>query len=709
MICSGAILMSACGDGGQVGPPEREDNPFFTDFETPFGAPPFHLINDEHFLPAIEEGMKIQTEEIEAIASNPDDPTFENTMLAMEFSGELLSRVTSVFYNLSSSHTNDEIQAISKEIAPKMSAHSDNISLNPDLFKRVKTLYEKREDLDLDPEQMKLLEKSYKNFVRSGALLEGDARERLKEINSELSGLTVDFGQNVLKENNAFELVIDNEEDLAGLPDYAIKAAAKAAKDSDREGKWIFTLSPPSFGPFIQYAENRELREQIYQAYQLRGNNDNEFDNKENARKMANLRIEKANLLGYETHAHYVLEQSMAKNPDAVYNLLEQLWSPALAKAKGEAAQFQAMIDASGGNYELAPHDWKFYAEKVRKEKYAIDQEEVKQYFSLEKVRDGVFMVCEKLWGLKFEELPQLPVYQEDVTAWEVKESDGSHIGILYMDMFARPSKRGGAWMSSYKRQSYENNERQAPIITINCNFNAPTEDTPSLLSFGEVTTFFHEFGHALHGLLSDVKYASMAGTSVPRDFVELPSQIMENWAGDPEVMVMYAKHYETGEVIPEELMEKLKNSGTFNQGFATTEYLAASFLDLDYHTRTEPITGDINEFESESMDNIGLISEIPPRYRTTNFNHIFAGGYSSGYYSYIWSGVLDTDAYQAFKETGDLFDQDKAQSFRENVLERGGTREPMEMYVDFRGREPQIDALLKKRGLDNLPEVKRN
>lgn len=675
-------------------------NPFFTTYNTPFEVPPFDQIRNEHFKPAIEEGIRRHAAEIEAIATSEEAPTFENTIAAMDTSGALLDKVTSVFYPLSSANTNDSIQTIAKEVAPKLSAHSDNITLNPQLFARVKEVWDKKDQLNLDEEQQMLLEDTYKSFVRSGANLSEANKEKLRSINEELSVLSLQFGQNILDETNNYQLVIEKEEDLAGLPAGLVETAAAEAKKAGMEGKWIFTLHNPSVMPFLQYADNRELRKEIWNAYQMRGNNNNEFDNKENIRKMTNLRMERAQLLGYDTHADYVLEESMSKTPENVYKLLDQLWAPALEVAEQEAKDMQEMINKSGENFELAPYDWRYYTEKIRKERYDLNAEEIKPYFSLEKVKEGVFNVTNKLYGLTFEELKDVPKYHEDVTAYEVKEADGTHVGVLYMDFFPRESKRGGAWMTSFRSQQMENGERKAPVISIVGNFSKPTEGAPALLTFDEVTTFYHEFGHALHGLLSDVKYESLAGTNVPRDFVELPSQIMENWASEPEVMKMYATHYKTGDTIPDELIQKMKAAGTFNQGFATTEYLAASLLDLNYHTLKEPLTGDIKEFEEASMDKIGLIDEIIPRYRSTYFNHIFAGGYSSGYYSYIWSGVLDSDAFQAFKEKS-LFDPELAASFRENVLERGGTREPMDMYVDFRGRQPDIQPLLEKRGLD--------
>lgn len=675
-------------------------NPFFQSYNTPFNVPAFDKIKNEHFKPAILEGIKRNEVEINAIANNPDAPTFENTILAMENAGQLLSEVNRVFGNYNSANTNDELQALAKEIAPNLSSHYDNISLNEKLFARVKTLWNKKESLNLNLEQAKLLENRHKSFVRSGANLSATDKDKLRKINAELSITGLKYGQNLLAETNKYELVISDKKDLAGLPSQLIEAAASDAKAKGKAGKWVFTLSNSSVMPFLQYSSNRKLRQEIWNAYQMRANNNNEFDNKENAVKLANLRGEKARLLGYKSHADYVLEESMAKKPENVAKLLNDLWKPALEIAKVEAADIQKMMDKEGIKDKVQPYDWRYYTEKIRKQRFDLDEQELKPYFSLDNVRKGVFQVTENLYGLKFKQLNNIPVYHEDVTAWEVTEANGTHVGILYMDFHPRASKRGGAWMTSYRNQETKDGVRQAPVISIVCNFTKPTADAPALLTFDEVTTYFHEFGHALHGLLSDVTYKSLAGTSVPRDFVELPSQIMENWAAEPEVLKMYAKHYKTGETIPDVLIEKLQKAGTFDQGFATVEYLAASLLDMDYHSQTAAITLDANTFEKNAMQKIGLIDAIIPRYRSTYFQHIFSGGYSSGYYSYIWSGVLDTDAFEAFKTTT-LFNPEMAKSFRENVLEKGGTEDPMVLYKRFRGAEPSIEPLLRKRGLD--------
>ena len=685
------LLFWACSKQGK--------NPFFSDYNTPFNTPPFEKIKEEHYLPAFNEGIKQQQKQIDAIANNSEAPTFKNTIEAIENSKPLLTKVINVFYNMTSANTNDELQRIAKEVAPLLSKNRDDINLNEKLFKRVKAVYEKKDKLNLSVEQNMLLEKYYKDFVRGGANLDEEKKGKLREINKELSVLTVQFGENILKENNVFELVIEKEEDLAGLPEAVITGAAETAKEREHEGKWVFTLHKPSMIPFLQYSEKRELREKIFKAYINRGNNNNELDNKANSSRIATLRVEKATLLGYKTHADFVLENNMAKQPENVYELLNKLWVPALKIAKKEANELQDMIYKEGKNFKLEAWDWWYYAEKLKKAKYELDDETLRPYFKLENVRDGVFAVANKLYGIQFVEITDIPKYHEDVKVFEVKEADGSHIGILYTDYFPRASKRGGAWMNSFRKQSRQEGKEITPVICNVCNFSKPTGDKPALLSFEEVTTLFHEFGHALHGLLSNSTYEKLSGTSVPRDFVELPSQIMENWASEPEVLKMYAKHYETGEVIPQELIDKLKNASHFNQGFATVEYLAASFLDMDWHTLTEAKEYDALEFETNSLDKIGLIPEIVVRYRSPYFNHIFSGGYSSGYYSYIWAEVLDADAFEAFKETS-LFDKKTAQAFRKNILEAGGTENPMTLYKRFRGAEPKVEPLLKRRGL---------
>jgi len=691
MLCGIFLLFMSCS--------KKDDNPFFSKFGTPFETPAFDKIKNEHYLPAFKAGIEQDSLEIAAIANNPADPTFENTLEALDRTGVLLSTVSGVFYNVLEANTNDTLQQISNEVAPLLSKHSDDILLNEKLFQRVKTVYDQRESLTLTPEQQMLLEKWYKDFVRGGANLAPEQKERMRKINEDLSVLTLKFGDNVLAETNAFELVIDNENDLSGLPATVISTAADAAKNRGKEGKWVFTLHRPSMEPFLQYSDKRNLREKIFKAYIERGNHGNEYDNKEIIKKITALRLERANLLGYATHADFVLEENMAKNPAAVYDLLNKLWTPAVKRAQSEVKELQSMIKKEGSNFKLQPWDWWYYAEKLRKAKYALDDEILRPYFQLENVRKGAFDVATKLYGISFIERPDIPVYNPDVKAFEVKEADGRHIGILYTDYLPRANKRSGAWDNSFRERYFDGNKVVTPIV-VNCfNFSLPTGDTPSLLTLDEVETLFHEFGHGLHDLLTECNYQKVTGTNVPRDFVELPSQIMENWATHPEVLKTFAKHYRTGEPIPDELIAKIQNSNLFNQGFATVEFLAASYLDMDWHTITQPQT-DVMTFENKAMQKIGLIPEIVVRYRSPYFQHIFAGGYSAGYYSYIWAEVLDADAFQAFEENG-IFDPTTAKAFRENILAKGGSEDPMVLYKRFRGAEPKIDALLKRRGLN--------
>ncbi len=688
---------------------QKTENPFFSEFDTPNGTPPFDKIKAEHYLPAFEEGMKQHTAEIEAIVNNTDAPTFENTLVALDESGQMLNRVSSVFFAMSGACTDSTLQAIEKEIKPKLTEHSDNINLNEDLFDRISVVYKNSANENLTTEQKKLLEDSYKSFVRSGILLDGSKKDRLREINKELGNLTLTFGQNLLKETENFELVISNKEDLSGLPDDIIAAAAKTAKDKGYDGKWVFTLSKPSWEPFLQYADNRDLREKLYKAMYSRGDNDNENDNKDIIRQIALLRLEKANILGYNTHADFALDDRMAKTPDKVFELLNSIWEHALPQAKKELVELQAVAKKEGHDIKIASWDWWYYAEKLRKQKYDLNEDETKPYFQADNVRQGVFSVANKLYGINFKQI-DIPVYQEDVKAYEVSDADGSLIGVIYFDDFARTGKRAGAWMGSFRKQHTYKGEFVHPIIYNVGNYNPPTDGKPALLTLDQVETMFHEFGHGLHGLLSDCTYNTLSGTSVARDFVELPSQIMEHWAFEPEVLKMYAKHYETGEVIPDALIKKIENAGTFNQGFMTTELVAAAILDMKWHTMTstpdfnprkqEGIKElDVRKFEQDAMNEIGLIDEIIPRYKSTYFNHIFNGGYSAGYYSYLWSEVLDADAYQAFVEKGNIFDPETAKSFRENVLSKGGTEDPMVLYKRFRGAEPNPTYLLKNRG----------
>ncbi|MBI2279558.1 MAG: M3 family metallopeptidase [Bacteroidetes bacterium] len=689
------------------------ENPFFSNYSTPYEVPDFKKIKPEHYLPAFEKGMAEQRAIIEKIVTNKEKPTFQNTVEALEYSKTLLTKISSVFYNQTSANTNNELQEIAKKLSPLMSKHSDDIRLNAQLFDRIKSVYDHRNTLtqstkgndkenqiNLNLEQKKLVEEIYKDFVRSGANVAEDKKEELRTINKELSLLSIQFGENTLKGDNNWKHFINDEKELAGVPQSIKEAMALEAKNSGQEGKWLVTLHKSSWMPLLQYAENRALREKVYTAWMNRGNNGDEFDNNNNAAKLASLRVKKANLLGYKSWADYTLEDNMAKTPEAANELLVNLWNRALPMAKQEVAEMQKIIDAEGGNFKLASWDWSYYAEKVRKAKYDLDEEELKPYFELNNVRKGLFDVIGNLYHIKFIERNDIPTPHPDALAYEVQENNGKHIGIFFMDFHPRESKRGGAWMSSYRDQSYKDGKLVTPIITNVLNFTKPTADKPALLTFEEVETMYHEIGHGLHGLLSNTTYDKLSGTAVSRDFVELPSQIMEHWAGEPQVLKMYAKHYITGEVIPDELMKKLQDSRKFNQGFATTEYLAAAILDLKWHNLTTPELQNTADFEKKAMNEIGLISEILPRYKSTYFNHVFSGGYSAGYYAYIWAAVLDADAFKAFKETGNIFNQEKAKLFREQVLSKGGTDDPMILYKNFRGQEPNIDALLENRGL---------
>ncbi|MDR1887557.1 MAG: M3 family metallopeptidase [Prevotellaceae bacterium] len=703
MILSGMIL-SGCGSADKA--PEQAalpagDNPFFNEYNTPFNVPPFDSIKPEHYMPAFEAGMANQKANIEKITNQKAKPSFVNTVEALENSRELLNRVNTVFSCLTSANTNEELEEISRKISPLLSGHGDDIYMNKELFARVKAVFDNQASFKLNEEQTKLLEKTYKAFIRSGIDLDPDRQARLREINERLSVLTVKFGQNLLAENNKFELIIDKKADLSGLPASSIAAAEASAKSKGLDGKWRFTLHNPSALPFLQYCDNRKLREIIYKGYINKCDNGDDLDNNAIAAEIASLRAEKANLLGYKNHASYILEETMAKTPEAVNKFLAELWTPALKVAENEAAQMQQLIDKESKGQKLEAWDWQYYAEKVRREKYNLDAEALRPYFRLENVRQGIFTLCNKLYGLTFEEAKNVPVYHPEVVVFEVKDSDGSHLGLLFMDFHPRESKKSGAWMTSYRKESKKDGKRVPPLISIVCNFTRPSDDTPALLTTDEVETFFHEFGHALHGLLANTQYYSLSGTSVPRDFVELPSQIMENWAFEKDMLNLYATHYKTGEIIPDELVKKMEDASKFNQGFATVEYLAASILDMEYHTLTDKEQVNTAEFEKTKMDAIGLIPQIASRYRTTYFQHIFSGGYSAGYYSYIWAEVLDSDAFAAFKDSGDIFNRDIATSFRKNILENGGTKDPMAMYKTFRGAEPNVKYLLEKRGLN--------
>lgn len=687
---------------GAVGCSKKDnmkDNPFLTEWNTPYGVPPFDQIRTEHYLPAFEEGMRRQKEEIKAIVENAEAPTFENTVEALEYSGELLDRVSSVFFNLSESNNSEEMEAIAEEVMPKLSQHSDDISLDAKLFARIKTVYENRDSNSLSPEQMRLLEETYKSFVRSGANVPAEKQARFREINGQLSVLSLRFGNNVLKATNDYKLVVDDKSRLKGLSEDQLANALEAGNaDPSTKGKYVFTLDNPTLLPFLANCEDRDLRKEIWTAYANRCTS-GATDNTAIIDSIVNLRLERSNILGYESFADYTLDDCMAKTPEAVRELLMNVWKPAMAKAKQEAEEYRKMIKAEGGNFELEPCDWRYYSEKLRKEKYNLNDDETRPYFSLDNVRNGMFEVANRLYGLTFKENKDIPVYDKEAIAYEVYR-DGKVKAILYMDFFPRASKRSGAWMTEFRTQHQtKEGENVIPVISVVCNFTKPTADKPSLLTFDEAETIFHEFGHSLHGMLSNCRYKSIAGTNVPRDFVELPSQVMENWCRHPEVIKMFGKHYKTGEVIPDSLIAKIEKAATYGQGFTNAELIAASLLDLEYHVITTPTKITFPDFENQTLSKIGLIPEIISRYRSTYFQHIFSGGYGCGYYSYTWSAVLDADAFEAFKENG-LFDKATADAFRTNVLERGNTEDPMVLYKRFRGKDPSITPLLKNRGL---------
>lgn len=678
----------------------KESNPFLVEWNTPFQTPPFDKIKTEHYLPAFKEGIRQHNNEINTIADNPEAPTFKNTIEALDYSGKILTRVRRVFTAMNEAMTNDAMRKISKEISTLRSNHKDDIYLNQKLFERVKTVYRQKDKLGLNREQQMLLDKYYKRFVRGGANLSEKDKTTFRKLNKEISLLMLKFGENVLKEINKFELVIDKKEDLEGLPQGVIDAAAETAKEKGYNGKWVFTIQKPSMIPFLQYSKKRKLREKIYYAYTHKGDNNDELDNKKILAKIASLRLKRANLLGYKTHADYVLDDQMAKNPNNVYKLLNKVWPPALKVAKKERAEMQKIIYKEGNKFKLASWDWWYYAEKLKKQKYNLDEEQLRPYFKLENVISGVFNLASKLFDIQFVERNDIPKYHPDVKTFEVKDKQGNHIAILYTDYFPRASKRGGAWMDAFRKQSKENGKFIHPVIYNVGNFTKPTPDKPSLLSIDEVETLFHEFGHALHGMLSNATYESTSGTETPRDFVEFPSQVMENWALYPTVLNKYAKHYKTGKIIPNKLIEKIKNSSKFNQGFKTVEYLAASFLDMKWHTLTDTTLQDVNKFENKTLNDLGLIPEIVPRYRSTYFNHIFSSEYSAGYYSYIWSEVLDADAFAAFVESGDVYNKELADRYKKYILSSGGTDDAMTLYKKFRGKEPSIEPLLERRGL---------
>lgn len=683
--------MISCNDQGTD---VNESNPFFTSYKTPFDVPPFDKITVEHFMPAFERGMAEEKEEVEKILSNPDEPTFENTIVAMDQTGLLLERVSSVFFGLSSANTSAALQQVQMDISPKLAAHGDEISLDPRLFEKIKVVYSNRDKFNLTDEEEFILENTYLGLVRNGADLDPEKKEKLKEMNQELSVLRVKITQNVLAETNSYKLVISEKEELAGLPESVVMAAADAAAARELEGKWLFSTQKPSMLPFLTYSENRELRAKLYSGYTMRGNNDNDYDNKELLAKMMEVRANRAELLGYKTHANLVLEPRMAKVPENVYDLLDELWSGALPAAKKDLLEMQKIADREGADFKIASSDWWYYSEKLRKEKYDLDDNELRPYFELTNVMNGAFYVATNLYGITFTEIKDIPKPHDEAVAFEVKEKNGDHLCVLYLDFHPRESKNQGAWCGRYRSHRILDGKEVTPVVTMVMNFTRASGDTPALLSLDEVSTLFHEFGHALDGLFSTNSYGS---SFVARDFVELPSQIMEHWVTEPEVLKNYALQYETGEVIPETLVEKMKNSSFFNQGFNKVEYLAACYLDMAYHTITAGTDIEVADFEKKVLNGIGLIPEIESRYRSTYFTHII-GGYDAGYYSYDWAAVLDNDAFEAFREKG-IFDQATATSFRKNILEKNGTMDAMQMYVNFRGKEPSREPLLRNLG----------
>ena len=678
------------------------ENPFFAEWNTPYGVPPFDRIAPEHFLPALERGMSLHDAEIDAITSDNDAPTFENVILAYDRSGRMLAQTELIFGMLCAAENTPEMQALQERVMPLLAAHADKILLNEKLFERVKAVYDRRGALELDAEQNRLLEKTYRDFVRAGALLDAEQKARLKAINGELSLAAVKFGQNILAENGNYALVLESA-DLDGIPSNVRDQAREKAEATGKKGKYVFTLHKPSLIPFLTYSQKRELREEIYKAYLNRCNNGDEYDNKQLINDFIRLRTEKAHLLGYPSYADYVVADEMAGTTDAVYKLLNEIWTPALERAKGELAEMEELFRKDHPDGEFASWDWWYYAEKVRKQKYQLEEELLRPYFSLENVQSGIFFLANRLYGITFRPIV-VPLYHPDAIAYEVLDADESHLGVLYFDYFPRDGKSQGAWCGNYVEQTYEDGKRVAPVVSIVCNFTRPTSNAPALLTLDETETLFHEFGHALHFLFHDVKYRGL--TEVEGDFVELPSQLMENWAFDPEVLKQYAVHYRSNEVIPEYLVAKLRRSELFNQGFMTTELIAASLSDMDIHSITEYEPFDPMEFERKALtEKRGLIPQIEPRYRYPYFSHIFDGGYSAGYYFYTWAEVLDKDVFEAFRESGDLFNKKIADDFRRKILARGGSEDGMTMYRDFRGKDPDKRAMLRGRGLLNEPE----
>ena len=681
-------------------------NPFFEQWTTPYGVPPFESIKNYHYQPAFERAMSLHLEEIEAIVAQDDEPTFENTVAAMDRSGRMLSDVSNVFGMICAAETNDELQELEGIIMPQLAAHSDAILMNAKLFARVKVVYDTRLSHDLEADQIRLTEKIYNNFVRSGALLDSEKKARLMQINEELSALSVRFGSNVLAENNNY-VMYQTDKEVVELPASVKDAARLKAKELGGEGKYAFTLHKPSLIPFLTFSPNRKGREEIYRAYINRCNNGNEYDNKQIIDDMIRLRTEKAHLLGYNSFAEYVVSDQMAATPKAVYTLLDEIWTPALERAKEELAEMERLFknDNKDENSKFESWDWWFYAERVRQQKYALNEDVIRNYFSLDNTRQGIFNLANHLFGITFRPVT-VPIYHKDVSAYEVLDKDESHLGILYFDFHPRAGKGQGAWCGYFREQRYEaDGTRTAPVVSIVCNFTSPTESSPSLLTLDEVTTLFHEFGHALHFLFTNVRYNGLIG--VEGDFVELPSQIMENWALTPEMLRTYATHYRTGEVIRDQFISRIQNSSLFNQGFNTTELVASALSDMDIHSTTEYKPIDVDGYEYNALyEKRGMIPQIEPRYHYTYFAHIFAGGYSAGYYFYTWAEVLDKDAFEAFRETGDIFDRRTAEAFRREILSKGGERDGMSLYNAFRGKNPDKSAMLKSRGLWKEPVV---
>ena len=676
-----------------------DNNPLLQTWTAPFAAPPFAAIKPEHFGPAIEAAMRLHDGEIDAIASDPAAPTFANTIEAMERAGRKLVDVGSVFWNLTGSNTNDALQALEREWSPKYAAHYTNISTNAALFARVDTLFAQIDSLGLTAEQRRLLDKSYKGFVRSGAKLEGAARDRYRQLSQARAKLTTAFGQNVLADEKAYTLVLEGEADLAGLPAFLREAAAGAAEERGQNGKYVITLSRSLIEPFLTFSTRRDLREQAWKAWVMRGENGGASDNRQAITDLTRLRIEVANLLGYKTHADFTLKETMAKTPARVLELLDRVWTPGVKRAHDEIAKLQAMAAKEGANLEIEPWDWRYYSEKVRAAEYDLDETEIKPYLPLDRMIEAAFYTATQLFGVTFKERTDVPVYHSDVRAFEVTDKSGRHVGLFYGDYYARPSKRSGAWMSAYRRQDKLDGERR-PIIVNVMNFAKPGAGEPTLLSFDDARTLFHEFGHGLHGLLSDVTYPSLACTAVVRDFVELPSQLFEHWLGTPEIMSRFARHAKTGEPMPQALMDKLKAARTFNQGFETVAFLGSAIVDMDFHTLEKADNLDPLALEASTLARIGMPRQVGMRHRSTHFQHIFSGGYSAGYYSYLWSEVLDADAFTAFEETGNVFDPGTADKLKRFVYSAGGLRQEDEAYTLFRGRLPTVDGLLKKRGL---------